>query len=93
MEESGLIECGQVLDITSIDTWYKAAVEVLAKDEPLTIRSEELQRIDAAGLQALTAIYQAAKEKNLNVTWQAPAAVLVDSATLLGLHETLELPA
>jgi anti-anti-sigma regulatory factor len=57
----------------------------------ITIEAGAVQRVDAAGLQLLTAFVQAVETRNGCIRWQAPSAALRDGARLLGLAGALGL--
>ena len=50
-------------------------------------------RVDAAGLQLLFALQQAAADATRRVLWESPSAALRETATLLGLAAELGLEA
>lgn len=50
-----------------------------------------LRRIDAAGLQLLTAFVRAARGRGVTIDWCAPTAALRDGARRLGLDGALDL--
>jgi anti-anti-sigma regulatory factor len=61
-------------------------------EKSVALDGSEVEKVDAAGLQALLAGRQALAEAGKNVTWSATSAQLSAAATLLGLNENLELP-
>ena len=57
----------------------------------IVLEAGALQRIDAAGLQLLTAFMGAAEGRGARVEWRAPSAALHDAACRLGLATALHL--
>lgn len=57
----------------------------------LVINAESVERIDAASLQLLCALFIEAEKYEFRITWQNPSVALTDSAGLLGLKSRLSL--
>jgi anti-anti-sigma regulatory factor len=72
---------------------FEALRAAAAKPEKnVALDASEVEKVDAAGLQALIAGRQALEQAGKNVLWSGASAQLSAAATLLGLHESLELP-
>lgn len=91
MEQAQQIDCGSVLDITLISQWREQALVVLDKGEPIALKADEVQRIDAAGLQAILGLFMAAEQKSIPVQWVEPSTVVQQAASLVGLSDYLHL--
>jgi anti-anti-sigma regulatory factor len=71
------------------EAWPAAARK---PEKSVALDGSEVEKVDAAGLQALLAGRQALAQAGKKVAWSAASAQLSAAATLLGLNETLELP-
>jgi ABC-type transporter Mla MlaB component len=85
------IDCGSVLDISVVERWWEQAQAALQMSAPIRLKAEELQRVDAAGLQAILCLFHAAQERDIAIQWDKPSPVLNQAATLTGLNEQLRL--
>jgi anti-anti-sigma regulatory factor len=81
------------LRVGSAAAVFQALREAARKPEKsVTLDGSEVEKVDAAGLQALLAGRQALAQAGKKVTWNATSAQLCAAAILLGLNENLELP-
>lgn len=85
------IDCGGVLDISMVAQWWQQAQSALETSGPITLKANELQRVDAAGVQAILAFLLAAQKRDIPVQWDNPSPALYQAATLTGLNEQLRL--
>ena len=85
------IDCGGVLDIAGIAQWWGQAQTALQTASALRVKANELQRIDAAGLQAILALFLAANKREIPIQWESSSPALQQAATLTGLTELLQL--
>jgi anti-anti-sigma regulatory factor len=58
----------------------------------LALDAQQVEKVDAAGLQAILAGRQALQRAGKSVTWARCSVQLTAAAELLGLSEALELP-
>ena len=58
----------------------------------VVLEAGALQRVDAAGLQLLTAFLHSALARGIHVEWRSPALALRAAARHLGLETALRLP-
>lgn len=84
-----VVDCGSILDITVVMQWREQALAALKAGGSLSLNAENLQRVDAAGLQALLALVIAAEQNSIQLHWENPSPVLQKAADLLGLREEL----
>jgi anti-anti-sigma regulatory factor len=63
-----------------------------AADSAVALDARQVEKVDAAGLQALLAGRQALRSAGKTVSWVGSSAALTAAAGLLGLAEHLELP-
>jgi len=85
------IECGGVLDISEVAQWWEQAQAALQTGLPIRLKAEDLQRVDAAGLQAILCLCIAAQKHEIAIEWDNPSPVLYQAATLTGLNQMLRL--
>ncbi len=86
------IACGESLGIAEARAWHARLGVALDAGAPALLEAGQLQRVDAAGLQLLTAFLRAARGRGMSVSWQAPSAALRRAAALTGLAQELDLP-
>ncbi|MBI3562448.1 MAG: STAS domain-containing protein [Gammaproteobacteria bacterium] len=86
-----IIECGESLDITIADKFYTQLADALNSHEPLALNAGQLNRIDGAGLQLLTALFREAHAHAVEVKWEATSAPLITAAKILGVSAVLKL--
>lgn len=91
MEQAQPIDCGAILDITVVSQWREQVLAVLQKGEPVILKADEIQRIDAAGLQAILGLFISAEHKSISIQWENPSPVIQQAAGLLGLTDYLHL--
>lgn len=91
MENQTEIDCGSVLDIAGIEHWWELAHGALQTGSPLRLKADELQRVDAAGLQAILCLFLTAQHRDIAIQWDKPSPVLNQAARLIGLDEMLKL--
>lgn len=63
----------------------------LVQQTSLHIDGSHVHRVDAAGLQALAALFLSAKNNQINIQLMNPTQPVIDGATILGLAETFDL--
>jgi len=86
-----LIECDEAIDVSLVSDFKSMLQQAASQNSPIVLDASQLERIDGAGLQLLTAFFQEADESGLSVSWRNPAAVLLNTADLMGLSEILHL--
>jgi len=85
-----VVALGDTLTIEQAAAMHTELVQHLDTTS-VVLEAGALQRIDAAGLQLLTAFVRAADGRGARVEWRAPSAVLRDGARRLGLAVALHL--
>ncbi len=86
-----VIECSEVLDVSLVSDFKVLLQQASSQNTPIVLDASQLERIDAAGLQLVTAFFQEAVESGLSVSWRNPTEALVYAADLTGLKEILQL--
>jgi len=86
------IACGEYLDIPNIDQISKKLHSALESSDPIIfLDGESIERVDAAGLQLLTAFFNDAKSQGMTLHWHKPSDVLITASRLMGLSRVLDL--
>ncbi|MCU7835508.1 MAG: STAS domain-containing protein [gamma proteobacterium symbiont of Taylorina sp.] len=91
VDKEGLISFDDLLDITMVADRYEQLSQLLNEHKSILINAENIERIDGAGLQLLTAFFKEAKSLNISLEWQSCSEALKNSAKLSGLTENLGL--
>jgi len=86
-----LISFDEVLDITQVANYHEQFNKLLNEHKNIIINAENIERIDGAGLQLLTAFFKQAESLEISVQWQSCSDVLKNSAKLSGLTGSLKL--
>ena len=86
------IECAEVLDIAGVAEFHARCLEALGTRKNLRLNASQLDRVDTAALQVLSAFIQDANTQEQTVEWENPSESLCQSAALLGLSKILCLP-
>jgi ABC-type transporter Mla MlaB component len=89
MEKQTEIDCGGALDISVVAQWWEQAQSALETAALIRLKADELQRIDAAGLQAILLLFLDAKKREITIQWDGSSPALHQAATLTGLNEHL----
>nr|WP_100751716.1 STAS domain-containing protein [Vibrio salilacus] len=79
------LDISTVLDSTNLYQHW------LTSDGSLAIDASNVKRVDAAGLQALTALFASAKSNQVTIRLLHPTELLVESITTLGLNNQLDI--
>ena len=79
--------------VSGASTLKQSLASLLDEPQPITLDITALQRIEAAGLQVLTACVRERTGNGHTVDWPGTAPALTSAAQLLGLTSLLGLPA
>jgi ABC-type transporter Mla MlaB component len=85
------IDCGEVVDISTVNELYQQLNGVLEQDGPVNLNAGAIERIDTAALQMFVCFIQEVKRRHREVHWQTPSEALLRSANYLGLKQVLQL--
>ncbi len=85
----GLITFDDTLDITMAATYFEKFTEMLNQHKSIVLDGEGIERIDGAGLQLLLGFFKAAESLHVTIKWQMCSEVLIKSAKLSGLSNSL----
>ncbi len=92
MAENTPVSCPAVLDIAAVQDFHAHLRDVLEQGVPVTIRCDQIERIDTAGLQLLAACCQDAADRQVPVHWDGVNDILREAAGRLDLLGLLNLP-
>ena len=85
------IDCNEIFDI-SVVTDFKAMVQqAMAEGGDMIIDASKVERIDAAALQLLAALFRDSEHKGVKISWNNPSEPLKYAAKLTGLEAVLGL--
>ncbi len=77
------------LDISCAGQLRGQLQQALTSNQPVVLDAANVERVDTAALQVLTAFFKDAGAQKLEVQWKEPAQTLVNAAQLLGLRDSL----
>ena len=77
------------LDIAGAGRLREQLLQALTDNQPVVLDAANVERVDTAALQVLTAFFKDATAQNLDVQWKEPAQALKNAAQLLGLRDSL----
>jgi anti-anti-sigma regulatory factor len=89
MDKQMVIDCGGVLDISVVSQWCEQAQAALQTGSAIHLKADDLQRIDAAGMQAVLSLFLAAKQREIAIQWDRSSPAVQHAAVLTGLTEYL----
>jgi len=85
------IVCDEMLDIAVAAELRAHLLEALDARQPVTLDGGAVERADTAALQVLTAFFQDARSRDIEVQWSSASAALSRAAELLGIADLLDL--
>lgn len=91
MIDETVVDCGVSLDISQAAALHARLTQLLTAGIPIIFNGREVQRVDTAMLQLLTAFFRAARAQGMTVAWREPSDILCHCSRLLGLSEELML--
>jgi len=75
------------LGIAEAEAMHQQLSQILNAHVDVSIQSEDLSRVDAAGVQLLYAFVKEAKSRSVPLQWASVSDALLETATVLGVHE------
>lgn len=85
------IECEEVFDVSTVTDFKPPIQQAMAEGKNIVLQAGSIERIDAAALQLLAALFRDAGHKGVNISWNNPSEPLKYAAKLTGLTKNLEL--
>jgi anti-anti-sigma factor len=82
-----------VLDISKTSELREQLLDLLESGTPTVLNAAEIERIDAAAMQLLSAYAAAADAAGIKFEWTAVSAALQEAAQLTGLADSLHITA
>ena len=86
-----LLECNDVLDVSVVSDFKALLHQASGQNSPIVLDASQLERVDGAALQLMTAFFLEAQESGLSVAWRGPSEALQYAADLTGLKQILHL--
>ena len=77
------------LSINTVSEWHPVLCELASSPAPIEIQSQELCRIDTAGIQLLFAFTRQLNDSGKSFLWGPVVPTLRQQAEILGLSEQL----
>lgn len=87
------IRLADTLDIFTMRSLYSELRSALDNDAPVFLQGSEVERVDAAALQMLAAMFIFAADHQYRLELQSPSEALVHGAALLSVDEYMGLKA
>jgi len=94
-KEPRQITCPPELDITQAERLHEAFRQLLdtaVSDQPIFIDASRVTRADGAGLQLLCALFSAAEQRGIALSWAGASPAIGEAARLLGVEGHLQIP-
>lgn len=84
-------DLGLSLTIEEAEEHKKALMELIVEGGCLQLNGENIEQIDAAGLQLLAAFFGEIEQRQLDVSWTEVSKPLYQAAQLVGLDDALKM--
>lgn len=91
MTELHHIKLESTVDITVVETLYGQFEEILSSNGPVAIDAGQVERIDTSSLQLIYTFKEQIDANGYDVKWGPLSENFLEIASLVGLHELLEL--
>ena len=91
MAKKTTITLGEALDIAHASKLKERLAGCLAKNLPVSVSAEKVEKADTAGLQIMCCFIKEVEQMGNSVTWQKPNDSIYTIAQLLGLTSALRL--
>ena len=86
-----VLKLDNILGISDIHELHKTLHGILNKESDILIDASEVQSVDTAVLQLLTAFCLKMNRNGYNIKWKNPTQTFIDRCCLLNLEELLKL--
>jgi len=90
MKVSGDVVLEGSLGIAEAETMHQTLSRVLDAHVDVSIESEDLSRVDAAGAQLIYAFVKEAQSRSIAITWKSVSDALRETATRLGFVDAMD---
>jgi len=86
---SGDVVLAGRLGIAEAEAMHQQFTQILDAQVDITLTTEDLSRVDAAGVQLLYALVKEAKARSIALCWASVSDGLLEAATALGLQDQM----
>ena len=86
---SGDVVLSGRLGIAEAEAMHQQFTQILDAQVDITLTTEDLSRVDAAGVQLLYALVKEAKARSIALCWASVSDGLLEAATALGLQDQM----
>ncbi|OUR90526.1 hypothetical protein A9Q81_18735 [Gammaproteobacteria bacterium 42_54_T18] len=91
MEENVALELEVLLDISVVEKLHESLNEITQNGDVINLDARNVERMDTAAFQLLYSYQQSMDKKHASVFFVNPSEAFIDNATLLGMHEILNI--
>jgi len=89
--ENIALELDALLDISVVEKLHEALNEITQSGDVINLDARNVERLDTAAFQLLYSYQQSMDKKHASVFFVNPSDAFMDNATLLGMHEVLNI--
>ena len=91
MTENVALELEASLDISVVEKLHESLNEITQNGDVINLDAKNVERLDTAVFQLLYSYQQSMDKKHASVFFVNPSEAFMDNATLLGVHEVLNI--
>ena len=91
MAENVALELEASLDISVVEKLHESLNEITQSGDVINLDAGNVERLDTAVFQLLYSYQQSMNKKHASVLFINPSEAFIDNATLLGMHEVLNI--
>ena len=91
MSKKTTVSLGNALDIMHASALKTRLTTALAKNMPVVLISDKIEKADTAGLQLIYAFIKKVELQGSTVTWQKPSDMLYQACEILGMSNAIKL--
>ena len=91
MTENVALELEASLDISVVEKLHESLNEITQNGDVINLDAKNVERLDTAVFQLLYSYQQSMEKKHASVFFVNPSEAFIDNATLLGVHEILNI--
>jgi len=89
--ENIALELEASLDISVVEKLHESLNEITQNGDVINLDAGNVERLDTAVFQLLYSYQQSMNKKHASVFFVNPSEAFIDNATLLGMHEALNI--
>ena len=90
-QNKSILKLGNILGISDVNELYKRLHDLINTDRDVLIDASDVQSVDTAVLQLLTAFCLKVGRNGHDIKWKNPTQTFIDRCCLLNLEELLKL--